>query len=63
MTYDFTVYRKDGRERLDFTVEAAGEDLARMELERRLVGLGITAAELVDWKIGAMLVRKGGADA
>lgn len=59
MTYDFTVYRLDGLETLGFTVEADDEDAARRELAQRLAGVGITAEELGDWKIGVTVVRQG----
>lgn len=59
MTYDFTMYRADGLETLAFTVEAADEDAAHRELERRMAGVGITAEDLVDWKIGVTVIRQG----
>jgi len=51
------VHRKAGDTKLLVTVEAASADLARIELENRLTGLGITPAELVDWTVGATVIR------
>lgn len=57
LVYDFTVYRKDSRERLAFTVEAANDDAARLELEHRMAGVGITPEQMPDWRIGVTVLR------
>lgn len=59
MIYDFTVYRKDGRETLAFTVEADGEAAARAELADRLAGVAITRADMGEWRVGVTVVRQG----
>jgi len=59
MTYDFTVFGPARAPALAFTVEAPSEDEARLELRQRLLGLGLSDEELVDWRVAVTVVRKG----